>query len=229
MAIPRTEPELVLWYTNFAANLTSHAEALGLPTEAVSQATRDAEMLRFLVGHLIPVYQGAVQTRTAYKNIVKDGPLGTPLPAWPPQPVVVETQPASVPPGIMPRLRQLVARIKASPAYNETIGRNLGISGDESAAPAGPPKPTAKASAQAGGEVKIEFSKVGFDGVLIEGRRGSETAWGRLGTDNYSPYLDTRPPLEAGRPEVREYRLRFIERDEPVGEWSDIITVTTTP
>lgn len=228
MAIPRTESELVLWYTNFAANLTSHAEALGLPTEAVSQATRDAEMLRFLVGHLIPVYQGAVQTRTAYKNIIKDGPLGAPAPGWPPQPVVVEAQPASVLPGIMPRLRQLVARIKAAPAYNETIGRNLGIIGDEPAAPTGPAKPTAKASAQPDG-VKIEFNKAGFDGVLIESRRPNETAWSRLATDNYSPYIDTRPALETGRPEVREYRLRYLERDEPVGEWSDIITATITP
>lgn len=44
-----------------------------------------------------------------------------------------------------------------------------------------------------------------------------------------SPFVDTRPPLEAGKAEVREYRLRYLRRDEPVGEWSDIITATTRP
>jgi hypothetical protein len=50
-----------------------------------------------------------------------------------------------------------------------------------------------------------------------------------LTTGNYSPYLDARPPATAGQPEIREYRLRHILRDEEVGEWSDIISATTTP
>lgn len=228
MPIPRTEPELVAWYKNFVNNVSSHAEALGLPADALSGVQRDANMLDYLVSELVPSHQAALQARIAYKNTLKDGPLGTPMPQPPPAPVT-SGQPPAVAPGILPRLRQLVARIKAAPGYNETIGRNLGIIGEEPSAPAGPAKPTAKASPQPGGEVKIEFGKAGFDGVIIEGRRGSETAWGRLATDNYSPYLDTRPPLDAGSPEVRQYRLRFIERDEAVGEWSDIITTTITP
>ena len=41
--------------------------------------------------------------------------------------------------------------------------------------------------------------------------------------------MDTRPPLTAGRAEVREYRLRYLDRDEPVGDYSDIISASTTP
>lgn len=228
MAIPRTEPELVVWFNNFSTNLPLHSAALGLTSDTVDDVARDAAVLQYLVGDLVPAFQSALQSRTAYKNLLKDGPVGTPPPAVPPPPAV-GAHPEVVLPGILTRLRQLVARIKASPAYNETIGRSLGIVGDEPAGPAGPAKPTAKASAQPGGDVKIEFSKAGFDGVVVEGRRGGEQAWSRLGTDNFSPYLDTRPSLEAGKPEVREYRLRFLERDEAVGEWSDIISVSTTP
>lgn len=50
-----------------------------------------------------------------------------------------------------------------------------------------------------------------------------------LGTDNFSPYVDTRTPQEPNRAEVREYRLRYLDRDEPVGDYSDIIAVSTTP
>jgi hypothetical protein len=77
--------------------------------------------------------------------------------------------------------------------------------------------------------VRIEFVKGAFDGVVIEGRRKEETQWTMLGTDNYSPYLDTRPPRIAGESEVREYRLRYLLKDEPVGDWSDIISTSTTP
>lgn len=228
MPIPRTEPELVVWLNNFAANLQTHAERLGIPQPTVNQTVVDATMLQHLVGDLVPVYQLALQERVAFKNIIKDGPLGSPQPAQPAPPATA-TNPTSVPPGIMPRTRQLIARIKSSPLYTEAIGRNLGIVGDEPSAPTGPPKPTVKATAQPGSQVKIEFNKGGYNGVVIEGRRGAETAWTPLGTDNFSPYIDTRPPLEAGRPEVREYRLRFLERDEPVGDWSDIISLSTTP
>ena len=44
-----------------------------------------------------------------------------------------------------------------------------------------------------------------------------------------SPFIDDRPPLEAGKPEVREYRARYILRDQATGEWSDIVTATFVP
>jgi len=65
--------------------------------------------------------------------------------------------------------------------------------------------------------------------VLIESRRTGETGWTSLGIDSYSPYIDTRPLLEEGKPEVREYRLRYVLRDEPVSDWSDIISATARP
>lgn len=37
------------------------------------------------------------------------------------------------------------------------------------------------------------------------------------------------PPLTPGGSETREYRLRYLDRDEAVGDYSDIISATTTP
>jgi hypothetical protein len=42
-----------------------------------------------------------------------------------------------------------------------------------------------------------------------------------------SPFVDARPPLAAGQPEMRRYRLRYVDHDEPVGDYSDVIVVTT--
>jgi len=49
------------------------------------------------------------------------------------------------------------------------------------------------------------------------------------GLDNYTPYIDDRPPLAAGKPETRQYRARYILRDQATGEWSDIVTATFVP
>jgi hypothetical protein len=233
MPIPRTENELMVWLNNFSTAFASHANALGFTEADVSAVNADAAMLNFLVGDLVPTYRSALQARTSYKNLIVSGPVGSPGGEPPPAPVTAAA-PATVAPGVLPRLRQLVQRIQAAPGYNNSIGLDLGIV--ESAAATGSrsgptvsARPTAKATALAAGQVQIDFSKGGFDGVIVESRRAGEQGWTGLGTDSYSPFVDTRPPLEAGRAEVREYRLRYLRRDEPVGDWSDIVTATTRP
>jgi hypothetical protein len=233
MSIPRTDNELMLWLNNFSASFVAQAAALGFTEADVNSVKADAAMLNYLVGDLLPTYQSALQSRTAYKSLIKDGPTGVPGGALPAAPSTAAA-PAVVAPGIVPRIRQMVARIKVAPAYNDSIGISLGIAEAESSGPgrsvqSGDAKPTAKAAALAGSQVRIEFSKGRFDGVQIEARRAGETVWTSLGTDNYSPFVDSRPPVEAGKPEVREYRLRYVVRDEAVGDWSDIISATTRP
>jgi hypothetical protein len=228
MAMPRTDNELMIWLKQFAQTFATHAPALGFTAADVTAVQNDAAMLEYLVSDLLPTYKTALQTRTTYKNLVKDGPLGSTggsVPAVPTQ----NAPPASVAPGIVPRVRQLIQRIQAAPNYTEAIGRDLDIVGGNGAeTDPTTAKPTAKAVALANSEVRIEFVKGRFDGVVIESRRTGENDWSALGTDNYSPYLDSRPPLDTGKPEVREYRLRYLLRDESVGEWSDVISVSTT-
>lgn len=231
MPIPRTDNELMVWLNNFASSFAAHAEALGFDAAEVAQVRADAAMLSYLVGDLVPTYRAALNTRTAYKGLILNGPAGE-VGGDPPPAPSVGAPPAAVAPGILPRLRRLVQRIQVAPRYTEAVGSDLGITGRDSggvSAPADAVKPKVKATALAGGGVRVEFNKAGFDGVQVESRRAGEAAWRPLGNDNYSPYVDERPPLEVGRPEVREYRLRFLERDEPVGDWSNIVTVSTTP
>lgn len=38
-----------------------------------------------------------------------------------------------------------------------------------------------------------------------------------------------RPLLDPALPEVRQYRLRFWEDSQPVGEWTDIASATVSP
>ena len=47
-----------------------------------------------------------------------------------------------------------------------------------------------------------------------------------LTVDTNNPYVDGRAALVPGQPEVRQYRARFKDDDLPVGDWSDVISVT---
>jgi len=233
MPIPRTDNELMVWLNNFSDSFASHAAALGFAEADVNTVKADASMLNYLVGDLVPTYKSALQARISYKDLIMSGPAGSHGGDPPPLPSTA-TAPAIVAPGIAQRLRQLVQRIQLAPGYNEAVGQNLGIvesstSGVGRVTQTDNAKPTAKATALAGSRVRIEFRKAGFDGVQIESRRAGETGWQPLGTDNFSPFEDARAPVEAGKPEVREFRLRFILKDESVGDWSDIITATTRP
>jgi hypothetical protein len=227
MAFPRADNDFVVWFNQFAQAFAVHGQGLGFSADEIAAVQKDAAMFNYLVGELLPTYRAAMQTRTSYKNLIKDGPIGEPggsVPAPPPASV----PPATVEPGIVPRLRQMIQRILAAPKYTEAIGQELDIvGGEEAAIDRATAKPTAKAVALPGNEVRIEFVKANFDGVLIEGRRSGESDWSALGTDNYSPYLDSRAPLAGGKPEIREYRLRYLLKDEPLGEWSDTISAST--
>ncbi len=230
MAIPRTDPELALWLTNFSTSFAVHATALGFTEAEVNAVKADAAMLNYLVGELLPTYKSALQSRTSVKNLILLGPIGRPGGALPPLPATGPA-PAAVPPGILPRMRNLVQRIQLAPGYTEVIGLDLGIIGDNGGptAPDSPAKPALKARSNGPGTVQVDFSKEKSDGVLIESRRAGEPDWKSLGIDSYSPYIDDRPPLEAGKPESREYRARYMLRDQATGEWSDIVTTTFVP
>lgn len=230
MPIPKSEPELVIWLKNFAKNFSTHGPTLGFTAAEIAAVQADAEMFEYLVADSLPAYKAHLDARYSYKNTIKNGPIGTPGGAPPPAPTV-GAAPATVAPGILPRLRQLVQRIKIAPNYTTDIGDTLGITGkDEGNAPdPNTAKPTAKVTALPLNQVRIDFVKSGFDGVWIESRRQNETDWTFLAIDLYTPYLDTRAPAQGSSPEQREYRLRFYDNDAPTGQWSDTINVTTTP
>jgi hypothetical protein len=231
MAIPRTEPELVIWFKQFAQSFATHGPALGFTAAEVTAVENDSLMLDFLISTMLPTYKAGLQARSAYKTLIKDGPVGATAGAFPSAPELVVPL-VTVAPGILPRLRQLVQRIKLAPGYTESIGNNLGITGEDTGS--GTPdmdtvKPAFTAMPQPGAHVRIDFEKRRFDGVLIESRRTGETNWTQLGIDLYSPFMDTRAPAQPNTPENREYRLRYYDGDEAVGQWSNIIPVTTTP
>jgi hypothetical protein len=129
--------------------------------------------------------------------------------------------------GVVPYINNLVARIKASPAFTEAIGADLDCLPGSGNSP--PTKPLLLGTPQPVGQVRITFSLYSYDGLEIQSRRGAEAIWSQFAVAVTSPYIDTRPLLVAGQPEMRHYRAMYMQGNAPVGELSDELVVVAAP
>jgi hypothetical protein len=219
--LPNAEDQLVVWFANLAAKLPGYATLLEIASTDVLAVESDALFVAAVVNYAEAVRLDLKET-TAFKNLELYGPLGGAIPTLPGGADPITLSPRA--PGIIPRTRALVQRVKAAAHYTQAIGQDLGVVGPEASEPL-TVKPTGRAFASGPHEATVEFRKGGFDGVLIECRRAGEAAFALLAFDTYSPYVDNRPPLVPGQPEAREYRMRYRKADEAVGEYSDVMSV----
>lgn len=122
--------------------------------------------------------------------------------------------------------RALARQIKGQPNYDVADGDLMGIEGPEDTTDLTNKKPTLRLrGAATAGHAEIDFDKSVSDGVRIESKRGSETAFSFLAIDSVPTYVDNRANLGTG-PETRQYRAQYILNDEPIGQVSEILTVT---
>ena len=131
--------------------------------------------------------------------------------------------------GALNRIFALCAVIKKATGYTVETGLQMGIVGEEDTSEATMPEFTIKVESGTGCQcARLLFKKFGEEAVIIEQRRAGG-AEGFLAVDTSSPYLDERPLLVAGQPEVREYRMRFYANDQGFGEWTPWKSVTVAP
>ena len=127
------------------------------------------------------------------------------------------------------RARALAKRIKAHPAYTEGLGRVLGIIGPEDTTDISTLKPDLTGEDKRGGAVEIYFNLANSEGVNLYSRRDGDGEFKFLARDTVPPYVDNRPMLVAGKPELRNYKAVFVVADQEVSQFSDEITVNCAP
>lgn len=220
--IPDVEADLIVWFNDHSAGVSTHGAAVGLAAGDITQAATDATLVGLAVNGR-SLLESKKQEFTAYKNLILYAPINTPLPTLPVMPAL-----GAIPVGALAscvaRARQRAERIKSHPSYTVAIGEDCRIVAP--VAPVGASDPTLKAVALTGYQVRLTFAMAGHDQLEIHSKRGGETSFTALGFDTNSPYIDGRAPLVAGQPEQRQYRARFLDDDAPSGDWSDIVAVT---
>ena len=227
--IPTLENERISWSLNFEEEFPALAATLGFTNQELTALIQDSAAMR---NAILTAQAGAAFSKacTAFKNGMLGGvgentqtPL-TPVFTPPPAP------PQAVDAGIIERLSKAMNRAKLSSGYTKTIGETLRIERptEDSSIPTDA-KTTISATAMTGSIVRLDWKKGKFDGVFIESQRGDETEWTYLDFDMRSPYEDSRPPVNAGKPEERRYRMRYFLDNQAVGAWSDVVVVITLP
>lgn len=226
---PTTQSGISLLLKILQENLTAFAVILGILPAEVTRISDDADNYGYMITAAALVEESR-DAFYAYKGIIIDAAPGTPAPGVPVLPVIA--MPAAVTPGIVPNLRLTIKRIKASAGFNDVIGEALGLlESGTGEIPGGPESLTASltVAAKPSGRVEIAFSKQGQSGMRAEFKRKSETVWGLAGDYTKSPANHIAPSVPPDEPESRQYRGILMSNNEPVGNYSPIYTVVTTP
>lgn len=219
---PSREDELIAWHSAFSAAVSSYSAALGLAAGVVTQVATDASAVATVINYLAQAEAFSSEV-VAFKNQVLHGRLNTPNPPLPTVPGTI-TLAIGWLANIEDRTRQLVAQIKANAAFTQQMGEDMGIFGTEP--PVGQVAVQAQALTQS--QVQITVFKAGFDVVVLDSRRGGGQ-WEQLAVLTDVDYVDARPPLVAGQPEVREYRCQAYQNNQRTGALSDVVSAVTVP
>lgn len=176
-------------------------------------------MYSYLV-NLADIFTKEKEERIKYKNLLSDGPIGSPAGIFPTVPTL-PAAPASVTPGILVRLRALVQRIKKNANYTEAIGRDLGIIGAEQTVDRATMQPKIKLVFK-GGQVEVQWTKGDADAIRIEKLTGTATTFSFLAVDTVPHYTDTTAITVAA---VWKYRAIYLYHDQPIGQYSDVAQI----
>ena len=225
--IPKNEGSQPVWLENFAAKIPLQGPNVGLLATEITSAVNDCNYLKAIYLQVLKQLRTSTQTMTSYKNLIKNGTgTGMPFPSLP----VFGALPTAVLPGVIARLRALIARIMNHPAYTVAIGIDLGIDGTSSPAPTEPSAPPVfHVTDTNAGNVTLPWEKDGWTGVKVQSRHPTDATWTDLGTDLFSPFVDTRPLAVANQPEIREYRMIYLDGDATTGDWSMSLSVNVNP
>ena len=221
--LPRTIALRLAWLNAFNTKLAAYMTTFQLPAGAATALANDLAMLSYVFAIQLLLTQN-LKDVNAYLTRISDNPdngVNDPLPVIAALPTAPSTL---IHDGIFQRVRALVRRIKGHPNYTNAIGADLGIVGPSITVEFVTP-PVAVAKTDGDFTIQIDWKKGKASGVIIQSRRGGETAWTQIGSDTASPFIDSRPPLVADTPETREYRLRYHVNDKPVGPYTDAIII----
>ena len=236
--IPLAIAALLVWYENFVVKFLLHAATLGLSAETAGHVL-DLAHTRFVINNNESQAQ-RMRDCTAMKNQLLDGDIGLVALAYPgpaaligltPPPVGAPpgtpgTVPTAVPAGVVARIVATVGRIVKATNYNVGIGMDLGIIAPVAPTPdLGALKPSIKVRQQ-NTKMLLEWKKErGTDALRIEADYGTGT-FVRVADDTRPDFLDDHALPAAGQAAVWKYRAIYIKDNQPVGNYSDTVSVS---
>lgn len=222
--LPRADKDKAIWLKNFSFKLAAYAENTGILPDEVLSVSNDALMVMYAIDAVEIAKKEAAQS-VAFKNLLYDGPEGNTITY--PAPIPGLTQPTLVKSGIFKRIGKLVQRIKNHPNYNDSIGKDLGIIGADTAFDRITMKPEINGGLDAHRPL-IKWKKGIADSIDIYVDRKDGKGFVFLANDSTPDYIDTNPLPSGMDTAIWSYKGIYKVQDEQVGEFSNTINITVT-
>jgi hypothetical protein len=200
--IPAGDDARKTWATAFKTKIATHGPTVGLTPAQVTAAEGKCDAII-----------GRIDDKTAKKN------------AWQSSVAAADTGNTAD----VADLRSTIAAIKTNSGYTDAIGADLGVIGSAGSFDPNTYKAELKTLVlSAPGQVTVNFGKAkgNVEAVHVYMRRQGTGSRAFLARDSQSPYVDTTPLTEPGKPEIREYRIRAVIADEEIGDYSDTQQIT---
>lgn len=223
---PTNLQERAAWYENFDDNIQLIGAGLGLTVPELASIASDNDVMQFLAETDVTVtaYTDAIRN---YRKTITEGDIGDAVPDFPAD--IALTLPSVIPTGMFERLDNFVKRIRVSPKYTPETGALLGIIPN---APikeeVGSTVPTITATVDPGNQVNVKFVRGDSNGIYID-TNVDNGGWHFTDKAVKSPATFDVPSNPANTPRGVQIRARFLLGNDPVGDWSDIVTVQTIP
>jgi hypothetical protein len=197
--VPTADNDFLVWFDHFLTQISTDAAIAAVDLAALTVANTD---FHAKIDHLKDASSQAKQATAD-----KDGSRGN-----------AESL-----------VRAEVRRIKARSSYNDGQGAQLGIVGAKDSRDLSTSRPELSGTDLSDGVVSISFSKYNSEGVNIYSKRNNEVDWVLLNRASVSPFMDMRPLLEIGKPELRDYCVIYVLKDKEIGHYSNEVVVNCTP
>lgn len=228
MAFPNTEATVNALLQIWQVKLSDHQTKYTLTAAQIAQVTDDAVVYNHLIKARNLLNEEVAEFSTYKKKIMEGDPKDTadayPTIELPELPEL--TNPPK--PGIEKRNQELYNYLKSHPNRTAESLAELGVSAGEGGSISPEDlKPLLKPQALIDDVVEIGFNKQTQTAIRIQREIGVDN-WTSVGDATSSPLLDDTPSPD-GKPEKRRYRGVYLAKNQPVGQYSDIVTVVTTP
>lgn len=224
---PQGADSRAAWHANWAAQLPALATKYGIAAAATTQVAADNTWMQYWVQARHDADQLKQQLTKYFNEIGGSDPS-----LDPPAPIdftLQGTAPAEVPPGIEFRTREIARQIKGHASYATADGELLGIvSPKETNGDLSELTPEFTLKTLANFELEATFKKQGMDALKFEVRH-------KGGNWQMAAFLLTSPgtfavvPAAAGVAEQIEVRAVYLQKNNPVGNFSDAKSAFIAP
>lgn len=221
--IKAEDVEFVLQLTKFADTIPAYAVTVELTPAEVAETKADAEYMIWAFQNS-NIYREHSENWTKFKNLIRRGTGGSVTTA-PPAPTPPSAPEVTVEPNVQERFSKLVARIKAHRNYTKAMGEDLGIEAASTIFIPEEGKPPFSIRLVAGGKPELVWKKGHYDGVLIQ-RKDEGGNFVQIGIDMRPNYVDNTATSPVGQSKIYAYRMIYLYKDEQVGEWSDVASIS---